>query len=229
MAKVNELVYDVREAVKAFSDDTELDNRYILYQYNNKRAKYLRQDLNQYQKTVDISITQTLCLALEEVSLDECGMEYDCGTLLRTTQPLPKPLDLHTKPAITKVKPTNRLAISFNFITKEKAAYADSAPFAKAVYSFYDPDGYLYVYSNSDSYKLLDCLTVSGVFRDPTALAAYSTCCNCKVTADTVCFDEDTSEYPLPLHYIDIIRNEIITELLQKAGVQEDKINNSTD
>jgi hypothetical protein len=229
MAKVNELVYDIREAVKAFSDDMELDDRYITYLYNIKRAKYLRQDLNNYQRTVDNSITQTICLGLEEVSLDECGLNYDCGTLLRSTQAVPTPIELHTKPAITKIKPTNRLAVSFNFITKDKATYIDSAPFANALYAFLDTDGYIYVYSNSDSYKLLDCITVTGIFEDPTELSLYTSCCACKVTSSTICFDIDTTDYPLQPHYIDVIREEIIRDILRTYQIPEDKVNNSTD
>lgn len=229
MAKVKELTYDVREAVKAFSDDTELDDRHTIYLYNIKRAKYLRQDLNNYQRTVDNSILQTFCLALEEVSLDECGMDYECGTLLKSTQPVPTPIEMHTKPAITKIKPTSRLAGSFNFITKDKAVYIDSAPFANALYAFLDTDGYIYVYSNSDSYKLLDCITVTGVFEDPTELSDYKNCCKCKSSADTVCFDLNESDYPLQPHYIDLIREEIIRDVLRTMQIPEDKINDSTD
>lgn len=229
MAKVNELIYDVREAVKAFSDDSELSDRYIIYLYGVKRAKYLRQDMNNYQKTIDESIKQTFCLKLEEVPLDECGLNYECGTMLRTTKKVPRPLDLHTKTAITKVKPTTRVSVSFNFITKDRAQFLDSAPFAKAVYSFLDEDGYLYVYSNSDSYKLLECLTITGVFQDPLSLEDYTNCCDCKVTAETVCFDWDTTEYPIQPHYIDLIREEIIKDILRTVQVPEDKVNDSND
>jgi len=227
--KVNELIYDVREAVRSYTDDAELDDRYILYLYNIKRSKYLRQELNNYQKTIDQSVKQTFCLELEEVDLDECGLNYECGTLLRTKQVVPRPIDLHTKTAITKVKPTSRLAVSFNFITKDRAQYLDSAPFANAVYAFLDDDDYIYVYSNMDSFKLMDCLTVTGVFQDPTSLTAYQTCCQCKVTADTACFDLDNSEYPIQPHFIDPIREEIVKDIVRTKQIPEDQINDSID
>jgi len=229
MAKVKELIYDVREAVRSYTDDAELEDRYILYLYNIKRSKFLRQDLNNSQKTIDQSISQTFCLEMEEVSLDQCGLNYECGTLLRSKQIVPTPIDLHTKTAITKVKPTSRLAVAFNFITKDRAQYLDSAPFANALYSFLDDDGYIYAYSNMDSYKLLDCITVTGVFQDPTALADYQNCCQCKVTADTTCFDLDESEYPIQSHYIDVIREEIVRDIVRTKQIPEDKINDSTD
>ena len=228
MAKVNELLYDIREAIHAFSDDSELDDRYLLYLYNIKRAKYLRQDLNNYQKTIDNSILQTLCLSLEQVSGDECSVEYSCGTLLRSTQPIPTPIELHTKVAITKVKPTVKLGVPFNFISKDKAPYIENAPFKNAIYAFIDVDKYIYVYSATEDYRLLECLTVTGIFEDPISLKDYSTCCGCD-SDDNACFSVDESEYPLQPHYIDVIRDEIIKDILRTMQVPKDKINNSTD
>ena len=34
MAKVNEIIYDVREAIRQTTDDTDISDRYILYLYN---------------------------------------------------------------------------------------------------------------------------------------------------------------------------------------------------
>ena len=226
MAKVNELIYDVREAVRAYSDDSELDDRYILYLYNIKRAKYLRQDLNNYQKTIDNSVKQSFCLEMEVVSMNECSVPYACGTILKSKQSLPTPIELHTKVAITKVKPTQRLGVPFNFISKDRAPFIENAPYPNSLYSFIDDDEHLYVYSKSDSYKLVECLTVTGVFEDPTELSDYANCCGCN---DSTCFDLDESEYPLQPHYIDVIRNEIILDIARTMQIPEDKINNSTD
>lgn len=226
MPRLDEIVYDVREAINAFSDDTEVSDRYIIYLYNTKRAKYLRQDLNNYQKTVDNSILQTLCLGLELVSIDECDND-DCLTILRTKQPIPTPLELHTKVAITKVKPTNRISKAFNFITKDKMQFIEGATFGNAIYAFLDDDNYIYVHSNQEGYKLLECITITGVFEDPLELSNYSNCCNCGTVNN--CFDEMTSNYPLQPHYVDLIREEIVQLLLRKLQIPEDKTNDSTD
>jgi hypothetical protein len=224
--KINELIYDVYEAIKAFSDDSEIDQRYIIYLYNIKRAKYLRQDLNNYQKVVDNSITQTLCLKMKEVSINECSVDYSCGSLLRSTQPVPTPIELHSKVAITKVKPITKLGIPFNFITKDKAPYIENAPFNQAIYAFIDVDNYIYAYSKSPDYKLLECITVTGVFEDPLSLQNYNNCCDCG-DEPIVCFDEATTTYPLQPHYIDLIRDEIIRDILRTKQIPEDKINDA--
>lgn len=225
MAKLEEIVYDVREAVKEFADDSELDDRYILYLYNIKRAKYLRQDLNNYNRRIDISIQQSICLKMELVDGDDC--DDDCPKLLRSSLPVPKPLELHTKPAILNVKPTTKISVSFNFIPKQKIAFIDGSQFASGLYSFLDEDGYLYVYSLSEAYKLLKCVTLIGVFENPLDLSNYSNCCDCK--DEQPCFDEMKDNYPLQPHFIDLIKMEIVRELVGLKQIPEDKENNSND
>ena len=68
---LNKLIFDVREYLKQYNNDSDLDDRYITYLYGIKRAKYLRQELNNFQRTTDITSTQTLCLKLEEVSINQ--------------------------------------------------------------------------------------------------------------------------------------------------------------
>ena len=230
MAKKNELIYDVREAIRAFSDDSELDDRYIIYLYNIKRAKYLRQDLNNYQKTTDLSIQQSFCLGLQEVSAVECGVDLSCEKIMRSTQPIPKAIELHSKPAITKIKPTHRLSVPFTLIDKSRAPYIMNGPYSNAIYAFIDTDNYIYVTSNGGAYKLIDCISVTGIFEDPLSLQGYKNCCNCGDETITACFDEDESEYPLQPHYIDLIRAEIVNDMFKaQRFVEEDKDNDATD
>ena len=228
MAKINEIVYDVREGVKAYTDDSELDDRYIIYLYNTKRAKYLRQDLNNYQKTTDLSIQQSFCLSLKEVPANDCSVDITCDKIMRSTQPLPKAIELHSKPAITRVRPTFKLSVPFSFIDRSRAPHIMSAPFSNAIYAFLDVDNYLYVISNGGAYKLIDCITVSGIFENPLDLKNYKNCCNC-TDDDSICYDEANTEYPLQPHYIDAIRAEIINELARLKQVPEDKENDAND
>jgi hypothetical protein len=222
---LDKIIYDVRESLKQYADDSEIDNRYIIYLYNIKRAKYLRQDLNNYQRTTDQSVTQTLCLGLERVSINECDIDYNCETILRTKKPIPQPLELHIKSAITSVKSTKRIGIPFNFTTKAKAIYSKNSPFSNAIFSFLDNDRYIYLLSNEDSLNLLECITITGVFEDPLELKNYTTCCNCNDS--TPCFNESTTNYPIQPHYIDLIKNEIIKDLTLELSKPEDKENDS--
>lgn len=227
MATVAHLVYDIREGIRQIADDSTISDRYIIYLYNIMRAQRLRQDANDLQKITDNSILQTLCLELEEVDSNICSLSVDCDTIVRTKQPIPKPLETHLKAALTAVKPSNRIAIPFNFITKEKALYASYSKFNKSIYAFLDDDLHIYFVSKSDVLNLLECITVTGIFEDPLELQNYKNCCSCD---DSVrCFNLLTTDYPLQPHHIVSIREQIIQNLLRTLQLPEDKNNNADD
>lgn len=218
------LIYDVREGVKAYTDDSLISDRYIIYLYGIKRSRYLRQELNDSRKTTDISVTQTFCLELEYVPISQCGIDIECDKILRTKRPIPNPLELHTKVAITVVKPTNRMTLPFNFVSKEKALYSKHSPYKRSIFAFLDTDKYIYILSESNTVGMMEAITISGVFEDPLELRSYSACCG---QTQTICFDDATTDYPLQSHLIDLIKTEIVNELLGKFKIPEDKNNNS--
>lgn len=229
MAKLNEMIYDIREYIREFSDDTEVDDRHLVYLINIKRAKYLRQDLNNYQKATDLSIQQKFCVAMEEVSADECGQDIYCDKVLRSVKPLPKAIELHTRTAITKLKPTNVLSVPFNVISKDKVPYLKDSPFKNSIYAFIDSDNYVYLISSNTTYKLIDCLNVAGIFENPLELSEFTNCCGCPESEQTVCYDQNESEYPLQPHYVDLIKREIVNDLMKVKQMPEDKINDTND
>jgi hypothetical protein len=221
------IIYDVREVLKQYTSDSEIDDRYIIHLFNIKRAKYLRQELNNYQRTTDISATQTICMETELVSNNECGIDYDCGMILRTKEPVPTPLELHTKSAVTSVKPTTRLTVPFNFVTKQKAAYAQHSPYNSGIYAFLDNDMRVYLVSESPELNLIECISVTAVFEDPLQTSTFNTCCGCD--EPKTCYDISTTNYPLQPHYIDLIKAEIVKELAIGLSMPEDRENDSTD
>ncbi len=224
---LNKIIFDVKEQLNQYQNDSEIDDRYIIYLYGIKRAKYLRQQLNNMQISIDNSILQTLCIGLEEVSHNECDIDEDCGTIMRTKTKIPKPLDTHLKSMLTSVKPITRLTIPFNFVNKTQATFSKYSNFGKSIYAFLDTDQYIYLVSESEAVKLIQCITITGVFEDPLELANYANCCNCEIPKS--CFDEMTTDYPLQAHYIDLIREEIVNTLIGKLKLPEDKENNSND
>ena len=224
---LDKIIYDVREQLKQYTTDSEVDNRYIIHLFNIKRAKYLRQDLNNFQHTTDISVTQTICMETEIVSANECNVPYDCGTILRTKEKVPTPIELHVKPAITAVKPTTRLSVPFNFTTKQKAVYSHFAPYNDGIYAFLDNDLHIYMVSTSPEIKLIECISVTAIFEDPLQTLTFKTCCGCDDPLP--CFDIATTNYPLQAHYIDIVKSEVVKELAIGLSVPEDRENDSTD
>jgi hypothetical protein len=74
---------------------------------------------------------------------------------------------------------------------------------------------------------MLECLTITGVFEDPLELISYTNCCDCEAAPS--CYDMQTTNYPLQPHYIDIIKSDIVNDLVKKLQSQEDKANDSND
>lgn len=225
--KLDLIIYDVREMLKQYTTDSEIDDRFIIHLFNLKRSKYLRQDLNNYQRTTDISVTQTFCMELECVSANECSVDYDCEVILKTKEKVPTPLELHIKSAITSVKPTTKLAVPFNFVTKQRAVYSQYSPFHNAIFAFLDNDMHIYVISKLSEINLIDCISVTGIFEDPLDMITFSTCCGCDNPIP--CFDIATTNYPLQPHYVDLIKAEIINELTRFLLNKEDKENDAED
>lgn len=225
---LDKLIFDVREAINDYTINSSISNRYIEYLYQIKRAKYLRQDLNNLNRSIDNSLVQSLCIGLEETSVMSCDTELPgyCKSLLKTKNSIPKFLELHTKPAIVSVKPIDRLSVPFNFTTVDRVPYLDGSTFKSGIYAFLEPDNNIYLVSKDNEFKNLECITIKGVFEDPIELAKFTNCCNCNPDTSK-CFDRSKTDYPLQPHFIDLIRNEIVYELSTKIQFPEDKINDS--
>ena len=164
-------------------------------------------------------------MELEKVSISECGLNYDCETIMRTKLPIPTPLELHLKSAITEVKPSIITGKPFNFVTKEKAIWSQYSTFPESIYAFLDTDMKIYLISKSETVKLIDCITVTGIFEDPLELQNYKNCCGCEDSK--FCFDENETDYPLQAHHIDSIKSEIVQSLIGTLQIQEDQINDA--
>lgn len=226
MATLGQVVYDIREALKDYSDDSELDNRYIIYLVNLKRAKYIKQKLEKFGRRFNNKVLQSLCLDLETVSTNECGLQLTCSKILRSVKPIPTQLQLNNKDSIQRVSPADKLSIKYNLIETEQAPLYLNSPFSSKIKAFIHNDGHIYLLSSNPIHT--ECINITGVFEDPTELKTYNNCCGCD-DSSSQCFDMYETEYPIEADVLDIIRAEIISELLKLKGVKEDNINNSQD
>lgn len=226
MATTREVIYDIRERLRKYSDDSEYDNRHILYVCNLKRAKFLRQLLDDKTRGYDSILLQAFCLGFTEVSKGLCGIEAEC-TVLKSTQPIPKLLEVRNRNTLVSIQPSVVLSKQFKIIDWTQASYILDRSYSNGIYATVDVDNYIYLISKNDEYKLIDCLYVTGIFDNPLDLEDYSNCCNCPTP--TSCFEEDTT-YPAPSFLIDLCADEVVKLFLgTKERIEEDKDNNSDD
>ena len=145
---------------------------------------------------------------------------------MRTKRPLPDLLQAGDKEALTRISPSNRLSQKFNVITQEKASGYLNSPFNTKIKAFLHTDNHLYFISSLPVH--LSCVSITGVFEDPTALQDYSNCCDCD-SETSKCFDYDTIDYPITTELLNLVRTDVIKELIGKEQMPEDKNNNSDD
>lgn len=223
MATTLQLVYDIKEYLKKYSDDSDLPNDYILYLYNIKRAKALRRLLNDYTRKFDNVIKQTLCLGIERVDRATCGIS--CEYIMRSIKPIPSLIDLRSRSTLLRVGEDSIGGDDFKIINIEQANKVLLKPFSYGIYAFIDSEGYIYLVSNSSAHMLLECITITAIFETPSDLQEFSSCCDgCE---EEMCFSEDT-DYPLQGFLIDEISSEIKSQLAARFNIPEDNNNDST-
>lgn len=223
--KLNTLVYDIREGIRANSDDSGISDEYIIHLINIHRNDYLSKALNNFQRPINNTVTQTLCVPLKEVSSTDC-IEGDCKTLLRSTKQLPSMIDLHIGSAITEIGPLDRTLPRFKFTTKQRSRFSKNSNI-KRISAYIGDDNYLYVIGVKPEHKLLNCISVTAVFENPLDLMEFSNCCDCE--EPIACFDEENYDYPAPAHFIKGIRDEILNKLGVRFNIPEDKTNDANE
>lgn len=222
--RLDKIIYDIRESTKEHIDDSEIDDRYIIHLLNVKRAKYLRQELNNSQRTFDNTVVQTLTMSLELVSTDECNIGLSCNKILRTCKIVPDTLHLHSRDAVLRVSSVDRMSKPFNFVSRDRILYSNNSSFPGSIYTFLHDDGYIYINSKDSSVNLLECISITAIFEEPTELSNFSKCCNCEQNNIEKCFNI-TDEYPIQPHILDIIIEEIVLKILRNKQIPEDKVN----
>lgn len=223
---VSKMIYDVKELLNKYSDDNLYEDRHILYLYNLKRSRFLRQLLDDKTRGIDNILIQSFCLSFEQVSASLCGVT-SCETVMKSTKPIPKLLEVRNRDMLISIQPSIITSKSFKLIDVSQVSTILDRPYSNGIYAFTDDHGYVYLFSKHDEYKMIDCLFFRGVFEDPSDLEGYKNCCECENTEN--CFTED-SVYPAQSFLIDTIRDEIIKLLIgTKEQIPQDKDNNSDD
>ena len=226
--RFDKIIYDVRESLNFNSDDVNITDEYIAYLISVYRAELLKHELNSQQRTVSPINIQSFCLEMEEVSSFDCGIDVGCETILRSKQQLPSLIKTHIGNSLTMVRPIDRKARSFTLIEEARLSYLPNSKFTKSIYYFIGSDSHMYLVSKSDTFKLIKCINVSGIFADPLELQDYKNCCNCDNSEDNNCFDIYESDYPISADQIPMIVTLIGQRLVTKLQIPNDNVNDGS-
>lgn len=222
---LNELVYQIYEALMINSDDTTLDRRLIESIINEERSLFIRREHNK-NRSIDDNIIQDLgCVELIQVSPTSpecCDIQVGCE-ILRTKQQLPNAIELYQDKMITRIAPITLNSLPFHLMDLDAVPYFGNGRFNKNQVGVFIRNNYLYFISKSPKIQLMDIVNVQGVWEDPREAARFKTC------DGKVCWTPD-SKYPLNTWmWADPIKVRVLEKLRSRLSLAKDETNNAQD
>lgn len=227
MISLNQMIFQVYEALQISTDDTSLDKRLIKDVINQERANWIRKEHNK-NRSIDDNIIQDLgCVELESVNRQSdrcCEVFIDCK-ILRSKHTIPNAIELNHEKIITRISAVDFMSIPIYFIDYDHAIYYGNGRYNKKALGAFIKNNYLYIVYNKGSYnKLLQYVNVQGVFEDPTEAAKYVNC-----ETQQPCFDWD-DRYPINAWmWQTLVKPAVLNEFRTKRTLYKDENNNSKD
>lgn len=220
-----EIIYSVREAIRQHSDDSEITDRLIMFEFALQRAVYLRNEYNKMNRTIDEDYKQQLCMELEIAPIEDCGCtpNTDCYAL-RTKEKLPEVLEMHNKDGITRIGPANnKYKWGFSYVPYNRFLLVGNGKYDKdRIYATRLNDDKIYIKSSNPLFKTMTHISVTAVFENPQEAANFVDC-----NTGDACFDWDKSNYPIKNHSMSYITEMVINKLVRTLQLPEDKVNDA--
>jgi len=222
MATLNECIYGVLDRIRPqLSDDESISERQITFDFENMRARFLRNEFNK-NRTIDPAFIQDLgCIPLETVDRAECcEISADCY-IVRTAVELPGTIEKWNETSLTRIGPIDKLQRPYSLVPYERAVYSGNGKFnGKAVFAFLR-NRRIYLVSQSRLLKHMEYLNVQGVFEEPRVAANFVDCDN------KPCYT-DNSPYPINKWLIDHITRQLIQEYVPLSTAPADTQNDAS-
>jgi len=225
MLTLTKIRAQIFEFLNQYSNYSNIEPRFIDDLVAQKRAIFARQD-REKTRSIDDNLIQDLgCIELELVSRIQCGCEEissDCQ-ILRSTVQIPNALEFYNDKAITRIASLDIMDKAVLLMDYDQAIFWGNGRFNKSALGAFIRNNYVYIIYNKGAYhSLLEKINVQGVFEDPKAAAKFKTC------EGVPCWNVD-SKYPLNAWMWEIIRPEIIKEIMIKYQLPVDLDNNAKD
>lgn len=197
-------------------NDERIDPRLLRDFIMLKRATFIKTHLNDRQ-FVELNTLQTeyLTLSAYDSSLERTGTDaLSLGNLILRTAEVPKMIEYRIGPAVYEISLPDILSKTIQYVPFDRLRWCGNGVVNKHMLfaAFYD--NRFYVKSNSEIEKPLKYLTLTAIFADPTEVST---------------FDETTDDYPVNLHMIEYMKNEIIkTDIRNILETRSDEKNDSS-
>lgn len=219
MATLREIIYDIREVLNAYSDDSNISDEHLAFIVNNKRNLLLKQYMSDMRKEIPLEALQTICL-----SLDTDANCIENRITLKSNNKVPPTLENSGRSNITNIYGKNSRFLKFtSIIDYSRLPHVSEEQYNGSIlYVSIDNKSYLNIYNTQDKHILLEEIEVEAPFENPEE--AYKLSCEYDENVDFY----DT-QYPVESALVDIIKSEIIKDLLLKFKIPIDEINDGED
>lgn len=217
---LSEIIYNIKNLISGglSSDDEVLSDNQFAFIVNYYRARLTKNDVEKGRNIPSLSIQTLGRVPLIQADEDECCEIDSC--VLRTKDKVPKPLETYTGINLT----VSSSGLPYQQSTSNAIVWNCGAKYTKKEGKWYYQNGYIYIINPSS--LMLDEITIKGLFEDPIEANKFRTCdCPSNNLPCNLGYD---FEYPMPLHYVDIITKMFAdAEYKVLFGILPDKENDS--
>ena len=214
--KVNEIVYYCLDAIKAFSDDSYINEAHIVFLLSKYRGALLQQYHN-IKKLIPESNYQTICLTLTETDFIPCTT----GPVLKSVEEIPQLMPIGN-PSIYLFNGFESENIVFVPFPRLKAVGFNKWK-KNFIYVAIGPDKHLYLSSSNPQAKYLETLRLKGLFED------YEKASELECDGDSKPCDDMERDFPLEVALVPDLIARVVKDVLGMAYRPADPHNNAND
>ena len=214
--KVNEIVYYCLDAIKAFSDDSYVNEDHIVFLLSKYRGSLLQQYHN-IKKLIPDSNYQTICLTLTSTNSIPCTN----GSILKSNEEVPSLMPIGN-PSIYLFNGFESENIVFIPFTRLKAVGWNKWK-KNFIYVAVGPDKHLYLSSSNPQAQYLETLRLKGLFED------FEKAFELECDEDGKPCDEMERDFPLEVALVPDLIARVVKDALGMAWKTSDSNNNAND
>jgi len=214
------LVYNLRNLIRDNrSDDVKITDRQLEFIINYTRAVLIKQDVDK-KRPISSNVIQDLGqVPLTKIDASEIPGLISNRLVLRTTNPIPKLIELSNKDAIVYVGGLDKVS-NIDFTSKAQSKWNLQSKYGSSLPMCYLRNGYLYIVNYPKNIKYIN---VEGIFADPREVSKYK-------NAGTPCYDISTDPYPMSDYMAKALTDMIVSkELTFFLQMIPDNINDASD
>ena len=216
--KVNEIVYYCLDAIKAFSDDSYVNEDHIVFLLSKYRGALLQQYHN-IKKLIPDSNYQTICLTLTSTDSIPCTN----GAILKSNEEIPSLMTIGS-PSIYLFNGFESENIVFVPFPRLKAVGFNKWK-NNFIYVAIGPDKHLYLSSSNPQAQYLETLKLKGLFEDFEKASELS----CDENGEKVVCDEMERDFPLEVALVPDLIARVVKDALGMAWRPSDLKNDAMD